>query len=97
MSSLLSSFSKSRDDKLSHGLDAVYSGSVMTHLLDSMLNVDTQKNDLAPFLDYLNSEESTASQHISGIQYDYDVTLNVYASDTTEAVTKVNPSDVLTD
>ncbi len=97
MSSLLSSFSKSHDDKLSHGLDAVYSGSVMTHLLGSMLNVDTQKNDLAPFLDYLNSEESTASQHISGIQYDYDVTLNVYASDTTEAVTKVNPSDVLTD
>ncbi len=95
ISGLLSSFRENRTERPEHGLDAVYSSSVMIHMLDSMLNMSARKNDLASFLAYLNSEESGAAEHISGIQYNYDVELNVYAPDTGSGVVKVNPSPVM--
>jgi putative ABC transport system permease protein len=95
MSGLLSSFREARVGKAEHGLDAVYSSPVMELLLNSMLNMDMRKNDLASFLSYLNSEESGASEHISGIKYNYDTSLNIFASDTADGVVKVNPSPVM--
>ncbi len=95
MSSLLSSIAGSHDKPAEHELDAVYSSSVMADFLSSMLTVKTQQNDLASFLDYLKSEESGADEHISGIQYDYDVDLNIYSYAAEGKLIKVNPSPVI--
>lgn len=95
MSSLLSSLAGSHDGEAEHELDAVYSSSIMEDFLGSMTSIETQHNDLASFLEYLNSEESGAAEHISGIQYDYDVKLNIYSYDSSGAVLKVNPSSVI--
>ena len=49
-------------------------------------------NDLASFLAWLDSEESGAGEYISSITEDYGVTLRIYAADTENGVTAVNPS-----
>ncbi len=92
MSSLVSTIAQQRSGESKHELDAVYSSTVMSDLVDSMMNMQLRANDLSSFLTYLESEESGAGEHISSISRDYGTTLYVYSNDTTEGLTAVNPS-----
>ena len=92
MSSMLSVFAERRSGTTAHPLDAVYSSTVMSDMVDSMMNMSFRSNDLASFLSYLRSEESGAEQYISSIAEDYAATLHIYAVNEEGAVTQVNPS-----
>ena len=92
MSSMISTMSERRSGETPHELDAVYSSTVMSDLVDGMMNMSFRSNDLAAFLDYLRSEESGAGEHISSLTEDYGVTLRIFAADTENGVTAVNPS-----
>ena len=92
MTSMISTLSERRSGETEHALDAVYSSTVMSDLVDGMLNMSFRSNDLAAFLEYLRSEESGAGEHISSLAEDYGVTLHIYAADTSDGVTAVNPS-----
>ena len=94
MTSLVTTLAERRSGSTQHELDAVYSSTVMSDMVDGMMNMTFRSNDLASFLDYLNSEESGASEHISSIAQDYGATLRIYAADTSEGVTAVNPSPI---
>jgi putative ABC transport system permease protein len=94
MSSLVTTLAEKRSGASAHELDAVYSSTVMSDVVDGMMNMTFRSNDLASFLEYLRSEESGAMEHISSIAQDYGATLHIYAADTSRGVVPVNPSPV---
>ena len=94
MSAMLSVFAQRRSGETAHPLDAVYSSTVMSDMVDSMMNMSFRSNDLASFLEYLRSEESGADKYISSIAEDYAATLRIYTVDEGGAVTQVNPSPI---
>jgi len=94
MSSLVSTLAERNSGESEHPLDAVYSSTVMSDLVDSMMNMSFRANDLSAFLEYLRSEESGAMEHIGSISQSYGATLRIYASDVSDGATAVNPSPV---
>ena len=94
MSSLLTTMAERRSGSTKHELDAVYSSTVMSDMVDGMMNMTFRSNDLASFLEFLQSEDSGAMEHISSIAQDYGATLRIYAADTSSGVTAVNPSPI---
>jgi len=94
MTSLVTTMAERRSGENAHELDAVYSSTVMSDMVDGMMNLSFRSNDLTSFLAFLNSEESGAMEHISSITQDYGATLRIYASDTSKGVIPVNPSPV---
>ncbi len=94
MSSLVTTMAERRSGATRHELDAVYSSTVMSDMVDGMMNMSFRSNDLASFLEFLGSEESGAAEHISSIAQDYGAILRIYAADTSKGVTAVNPSPI---
>ncbi len=75
-----------------HGTDKIYSNTVMTEVMNSMLD-EVTVNNLEAFKAYLESHEQVPDL-ISDIRYTYSTTMNVYAADTTEKIVQVHPSTV---
>ncbi|MCL2470838.1 MAG: ATP-binding cassette domain-containing protein [Propionibacteriaceae bacterium] len=51
-------------------------------------------NDLASLKTYLDSDSSGISQYVNSIQYNYNVTPQIFSTDTNESVRQVNPNAV---
>ena len=95
MASIMTSVAEKDNGEADHELDAIYSDSSMADIFDAMLSVETTKNDLGAFNEYLLSEESGASEFISTIQYTYGVQPHIYSETAVdEGVYRVNPSSV---
>ncbi len=84
LGSLLQSFIGATQSKTEHENDAIYQKSVVYNLIHSISNVETKKNDLKSFKEYIEakrndpSEENEIRDAISGIQYSYDLDMLVY-------------------
>jgi len=86
MTSLMTSFMNvGSDKKPAHDLDKVYKDQVMAEMLDALSNVETNENDLSSFKTYLEqevkNEEGKLKDAISGIHYQYDLELSIFAKD----------------
>ncbi len=97
MSSVLSTVMGGKSGEVDHELDAVYSDTTMAELMDAMVSVESSKNDLKSFNEYLTGEESGAADYISAIQYTYGVEPQVYSETATDGLYRVNPSSVFDD
>ena len=75
-----------------HDTDKIYSNTVMTEVMNSMLD-EVTVNNLEAFKAYLESHEQVPDL-VSDIRYTYSTTMNVYAADTTEKIVQVHPSTV---
>ena len=51
-------------------------------------------NDLARFKTYLEENQDVVDKDVSALQYVYNVTPQIYASDTSDGVLQLNPSDM---
>ncbi len=91
MTSLLSSMSDNADRKGDHSLDKVYSNTIMFDMMNTML-AEIQTNNLESFKQHLEDPENEISNHISAVQYGYNLDLNVYMPDTSKGVQQINPS-----
>ncbi len=73
------------DDADAHGLDAVYSQSVMADMINALNNMESTENDLKAFKEFLQkemkNEENGLSDALTGIQYTYNMDLLVYTKD----------------
>ncbi len=82
LSSLISAFMESADSTHNHENDAVYSKPAIYNLINAINSLETTENDLAAFKQYLDSQltlnESSLSEAVSGIQYSYDLNLQVF-------------------
>lgn len=76
-----------------HDLDKVYSSNIMTDLINSMTTqLDT--NNLEEFKKFLDGDETNIRDYTTDIQYTYRLPIELYKSDTSEEVLRVNPSSV---
>ena len=87
LSSVISTLSQSRSGgEPKHELDAVYENRIMYDLMNSMVNIETSKNNLALFKKYLDREmnestSTTALYDIATVKYSYDLPMNIYTTD----------------
>ncbi len=82
MSTLMSTFMSTAQSSHKHENDAVYSKPAIYDIINAMNELDTTENDLASFKAYIEQArqdpENVLYDAISGIQYSYDLDLQIY-------------------
>ena len=74
-----------------HDLDAVYESKIMYEMMNSVNSMETQKNNLVSFKDFIESGDEI-KQYSSAISYSYAAPMNVYSTDPDGKIFK---SDIL--
>lgn len=77
-----------------HSAGQVYSNSIMTGIIDSMMN-QISTNDLASFKAVLETEGNEIAALCSEIRYTYPTEIGIYTKDLNGEVLQVNPVSVL--
>ncbi len=77
-----------------HELDKIYSGNIMTELINT-LAAQMETNNLEEFKKYLDDDKNGFDQYTTAVQYSYNVDLQLYKSDTSEGIVRVNPTTIL--
>lgn len=72
----------------------IYTNSIMSGMINGMLS-GVHSNDLSSFKTYLDSDKSSIKKYANDIQYAYGSEMQIYKSDTSNGVVKVNPSPLL--
>ena len=80
--------------EVNHGLDKVYSNTMMSSMMESFTK-GIKVNDLAAFKKYLESGASQIKNYSSSVQYTYGGKLNIYYSDVSNGINQVYPSPVV--
>ena len=93
MASMMGAQAASAENK--HEKDAVYSSSVLFDMINSFVTADTETNNLRAFRAYIEDEESEIAQHISSVQYSYDVDLTPYAEDDNGHIAKTDTVQIM--
>ena len=98
MTSMISSLSAAHETsgEANHAMDAVYPNSVMYELMNSMNSMETGKNNLAAFKEYLEAYPEPLD-YISSIQYGYDLTKNIYVRDTDGRIVRSDAKSLMMD
>lgn len=91
MSAMLETFA-GEQDKNNHNDDKIHSINIMGDLMTAM-TAEVTRNDLKSFKEFLESDKTNIKDYVTDIQYGYNVTMNIYKSDT-DKVVRVNPTTV---
>lgn len=101
MSSLLETIVGARDREIEHDLENVYSNPVAYELMNSLNSLETTENNLKDFKKFLDeSLEDEASElyaAINGIQYTYDMNLNVYTKEVDGTIIKSDVNELFSE
>ena len=97
MSAMLTSLmgSQAEIEENQHEKDAVYSSAVFYSLMNSIVNSDTQTNNLKLFKDYIDNPESEINEYLSSVQYSYDMNMNLYARDVDDNIVRTDVADLM--
>lgn len=102
MSSLLTTLMgiNANSGENAHEKDAVYSNNVMLELMDAMTNAEITTNNLRDFKEFLDREQSDdsktdLSQHVTAIQYSYNLPMNMYAEDPDGKIVRSDAMDIM--
>lgn len=79
-----------------HDSDKVYSNDIMAEMMNTMAE-EVKSNNLPLFKKYIDDESNGVKELTNDIQYGYRIPLNIFASDTSDSVTQINPSTLLSD
>jgi putative ABC transport system permease protein len=90
---MMSSMMGTQQDDTEYAEDTVHSQSIMTGMMETMFS-EISTNNLEAFKQWLESGETNIQDLVTDIQYGYDTPLNIYQSDTSGGVVRVNPSTV---
>ena len=83
--SILATFT-SDDEEEDEDSNVISEVKIITSMFGSI-----ESNDLASLKEYLDSGESGIEEYVNAIEYTYDITPQIYSSDTSEGVHQVNP------
>ncbi len=82
LSSIMESFMSAASDNESHEKNAVYKKSALSDMVNALSTLEETENDLKSFNEYLlkemGDEESELYSAINGIQYTYDLDMQIY-------------------
>ena len=88
---MLTLMSNQREESNAHGLDKVYSSSIMYDLMNATLNAEVTTNNLKDFKKHLDAGGGGISD-LATILYSYDFDFDIYTKDTDGVIIK---SDVM--
>ncbi|MEE1086154.1 MAG: ABC transporter ATP-binding protein/permease [Schaedlerella sp.] len=101
LTSLMETFMGLESEKVEHDKEAVYTKPAIYDIINAMNNIETTENDLKTFKKYLEAEwqdkesESGLYQSVSGIQYSYDLDLQVYTKNIDNEIIKSDTQELL--
>lgn len=88
--SLITSLSGAGKSK-KHDKNKIYTNSIMKDMINTMTS-EVKTNNLKEFKKYI--ESSNMKEYTSDIQYSYNLNLQIYKSDTSNGIVKVNPNTI---
>lgn len=101
MSTLMEAFMNITADETSHDKDAVYEKSALYDMINAMNSVEESKNDLKAFKTHLEkqvSDETTElSEAVNGIQYSYDLDMQIYTENIDGEILHSDFQKIITD
>ena len=71
--------------------DKIHTRPIVGKVFDT-ISTEIQRNNLKDFKKYIDETDNDIKKNSNAIQYGYDITLNIYKSDTDNGVVQVNPS-----
>ncbi|MBQ8922512.1 MAG: ABC transporter ATP-binding protein/permease [Oscillospiraceae bacterium] len=92
LSGMIESMTGQDDEKDKHDLDKVYTSSTAMEMMNAMV-AEVQENDMPAFKAYLEEHADELSDYT--IQYQYNLTPQIYLADTSEDVVAVNPNPLV--
>lgn len=99
MTSLMNAFMGSVDNKTEHDHDGVYEKTALYDMIKAMNSVEESKNDLKAFKKFLLAEmknpDSSLSEAVNGIQYTYDLDLQIYTETVDDTILRADLEDIL--
>ena len=72
----------------------IYSSEIMNEMLTTLSN-KKENNNLTELKKYIDKGNNDIINNSNGIQYSYDLPINLYKSETDEGIVQVNPSTVM--
>ena len=82
MTTLMEAFMNITSDKNTHQNDAVYEKPALYDMINAMNSIEESKNDLKAFKTYLedeiNDKTTNLSTAVNGVQYSYDIDMQIY-------------------
>ncbi|MBP3568833.1 MAG: ABC transporter ATP-binding protein/permease [Lachnospiraceae bacterium] len=103
MGSLLESFIGVAEAKEEHENDAIYTKPVIHDMVTMLNSLETTENDLKAFKEYIETEranpesETGLSDAISGVQYTYNLDMQIYTQNVDGTIIPSDTSELLTD
>ena len=98
MSAMLESFMNKGSD-IEHDNDAVYKDPVIAEMVNALAKIETSKNDLTAFKNYIAAEmakeDSPLKNAVSGIQYTYAITPQVYTKNLDGTIIKSDTNELM--
>lgn len=101
MATLMDAFMNITADEIEHDKDAVYKKSALYDMINAMNSVEESKNDLNAFKVYLEKEiknsESELYNAVNGVQYSYDLDMQIYTENVDGDILHSDLEQILTD
>ena len=96
MSGLMEAIAGARggDEAEIESRDRVYANTMLYELLNAMTSAEVRTNNLSKFKTWLDDPANGAQEQTSAIRYGYGITPQIYAADTTDGVTRLNPTSM---
>ena len=92
LSGMIENLTGQNEEKEKHDLDKVYSSSMATEMMNAMV-AEVQKNDMPAFKKYIEEHEAELDDYT--IEYQYNITPQIYLADTSEKIVAVNPNPLV--
>ena len=101
LGSLMETFMNIHNPQVDHEKDAVYKKSAVYEIIDALNNIEQTENDLKSFKKYIDTEytdeNSDLNQALNGIQYSYNLDLQVYTKSIDDKIIKSDTAALLQD
>ena len=101
MSSLLLTFMGQAQSGEEHENDKIYQKTMVYDLVNALNNMETKENDLKSFKEYLEAERadetSVLSQAINGVQYTYNMNMEVYTESVDDIIIRSDSQALMQD
>ncbi len=101
MTTLMEAFMNITADDTKHDKDAVYEKTALYDMINAMNSVEESKNDLKAFKAYLEDEikdeNSDLSIAVNGVQYSYDLDMQIYTENVDGDILHSDLEQILTD
>ena len=98
MTAMLESF-MSKGSDIEHDTEAVYKDPVIAEMVNALAKIETNKNDLAAFKNYIAGEmakeDSPLKNAVSGIQYTYAIKPQVYTKNLDGTIIKSDTNELM--